>query len=215
MNTTQTTNLPTILAQLMQAAKINLVQLSRNTGLSIATLHRLLHEPDISPRISTLKPIAQFFNVTVLQLLGDVPLPSRDEKGQFIENRNYWISVPIISWEEAKTGQPLTDLSTQHPIIQTDIDLNRHAFALKLDHDIGGVFKQGAVIILDPAIQALHQHYVLVYRPPAPSASLKQLLEEDGYRFLASLDARLQTVPFTEEYQLLGVVRQIRYDFTG
>lgn len=215
MNKTQTTTLHTILAQLMKDAKVNLVQLSRNTGLAVATLHRLLHEPDISPRISTLKPIAQFFKLTVPQLLGDEPLPLRNEKGQFIENRKYWLSIPIINWEEAKNWQQFVKTPSHRAVIQTDIDISPKAFALKLDHDIGDVFKQGAVIILEPGIKALHQHYVLVYRHPSPSASLKQVIEEDGYRFLVSLDARFQTVPFSKEYQLLGVVRQIRYDFSG
>src|SRR5438045_1634384 len=50
-------------------------ELAKRTGLPISTVNRILAGSVSDPRISTLKPLANYFGITVDQLLGYTALP--------------------------------------------------------------------------------------------------------------------------------------------
>lgn len=64
-----------ILKQLMFTHNLTESQLAKSTGVSISNLSRLLNNPYCNPTINTLIPIAQYFNVSVSELIGDNKAP--------------------------------------------------------------------------------------------------------------------------------------------
>lgn len=60
----------------MNECELDDVVLSKHTGVPYTTIARLRNSPNSNPTSSTLRPIAQFFDITIDQLLGDHPLPS-------------------------------------------------------------------------------------------------------------------------------------------
>ena len=66
--------LSAILNHLMAESRIDGVQLSRRTGVPVTTINRLRkNDVDNNPTLSTLVPLANFFVITVSQLIGDGP----------------------------------------------------------------------------------------------------------------------------------------------
>ena len=56
------------LQELMHAKDISEAELSRQTSIPPATIHKILSGKTSDPRISTLKTLADFFQVTLYQL---------------------------------------------------------------------------------------------------------------------------------------------------
>jgi transcriptional regulator with XRE-family HTH domain len=67
-------NLSTVLTRLMAEKGISSAELARNTGVTQSVVYRLMTGGTENPQVLTLKPIADFFKVSLEQLLGFAPL---------------------------------------------------------------------------------------------------------------------------------------------
>ena len=61
------------LERLMATRTINDIRLSQATGVPSTTIARLRTNSEANPTVSSLRPIARFFGVSISQLLGDAP----------------------------------------------------------------------------------------------------------------------------------------------
>ncbi|MHC0448483.1 MAG: helix-turn-helix domain-containing protein [Candidatus Lariskella arthropodorum] len=67
-----------VLRSLIRIAGLNERQLCQILNIAPSTMHQLVNQPDINPRIDTLLPIAEYFNVSLEQLIGKTPLKDND-----------------------------------------------------------------------------------------------------------------------------------------
>ncbi len=65
-----------ILTKLMATQGLTDNELAERVGLPQPTISRIRNGDSRDPRDSTLRPIAEYFSLTVSQLRGDVPLPA-------------------------------------------------------------------------------------------------------------------------------------------
>src|SRR5688572_30667176 len=89
---------------LMAEVHISADELSRRTGIPASTIKKIRNRYNPNPTLATLIPLAQFFSVTLGQLVGDEPLPENRLQG--LHQNNVIMSqtnLPIISWQEAIT----------------------------------------------------------------------------------------------------------------
>lgn len=73
-----------ILQALLDEAGINSFELSKRTDLPYSSINKMLNKPYYSPTLETLKTIANYFDVSIEQLIGDQPI----EKLKHIQNGN-------------------------------------------------------------------------------------------------------------------------------
>src|SRR5690348_10569311 len=93
-----------ILRQLMEEAGVKEAELARQVGLPQTTINRLLLGGTTDPRAYTLKPIADFFSVTIGQLCGFEPVSPHRLLGATNPTRPAACrSIPIIPWEKVKS----------------------------------------------------------------------------------------------------------------
>ena len=128
-----------ILSSLMQAQKLSSSELARRTGVAQPIIYRLMNGNTCNPQILTVKPIADYFAITIDQLLGFSPLdlnPSLSAQAVHdINNRLQTIKItgsalvdlfPILekSYHLAQSAKLLdNELSTQmFPLLQLSID---------------------------------------------------------------------------------------------
>jgi len=83
-------NLATVLTHLMTANNLSASELARKTGITQPVIHRLMTGATVNPQILTLKPIADYFGVSIDQLLGYVTLENR---GIVLHNINNKLST--------------------------------------------------------------------------------------------------------------------------
>src|SRR5690242_5224180 len=83
-----------ILRKLMVVFNVKEAELARKTNLPQTTINRLILGGTSDPRAYTLKPIADFFGISIGQLCGF----------EFINFANIkhstWHFIPIIDWEQ-------------------------------------------------------------------------------------------------------------------
>ena len=84
-------NLSTVLKHLMSQKGLTSSELARKTRIAQPVIHRLMAGDTVNPQILTLKPIADYFNISIDQLLGYISLknqmPLDNSKLQNINNK--------------------------------------------------------------------------------------------------------------------------------
>lgn len=53
-------------------------ELAKKTGVSKANISRLINQNNCNPTLNTLAPLAQYFEISVSQLIGEIPVEGND-----------------------------------------------------------------------------------------------------------------------------------------
>lgn len=196
------------LNKLMDECKINMSQLHRHTGVPIGTIQRMRNDPEPNPTISSLKPIADFFNVTVNQLIGDEALPVNRLIGAYVEKENSWENVPIISWQQAITWP---NAKLENPIfVKTDAEIPTSSFALKVEEENWDGFLKNTILIVAFNLKPEHRDYIITHKQGENSVSLKQLIIYEGISYLKPPNREFKTSVLDSTYDVIGVVVQTK-----
>jgi SOS-response transcriptional repressor LexA len=207
-----TEKLGSSIEKLMGLHHINMHQLHKNTGVPLTTINRIINDKNVNPTITSLIPIADFFGITLNQLMGIDPLDSDLLVGIYARKRDLWTDVPIVTWEQAAEW-PLNSASlTINNVISTDVTLGAHPFALLISETNWEGFFPNSIIIADATFIPEHSDYVVVLKAGQKRTSLKQILIDDDKTYLRPVNKDYQTTLMDESYKLLGVVVQIRMD---
>ena len=193
------------LLNLMKNHDTNMTHLFKNTGVPITTIQRICKDPNANPTLASLIPIADYFSITVAQLIGEEPLPNSPAKAV----PQHWSNVMMISWQQV-IDWPNCKTSLQQRYITTDMKVGDHAFALEILDDQHENFHKGSIIIADPHIQPNHRDYVISHKKGSHQATLKQLLSHEGDIYLKPTNFEFKTTVMNDNYRILGVVIQVR-----
>src|SRR3990167_1621898 len=121
-----------ILRNLMDELSLSESELSRRTQVGQPVIHRILSGETDNPRVATLSLIANYFSVSISQLIGDAPLPENRIPGTHNPYLSAWNQVPLLTWEQA-IDWPQQKQHVQEPkMIATEIAVSPDAFALKI-----------------------------------------------------------------------------------
>jgi len=198
-----------ILRTLMRRWKISEAELCRQAGLPQTTINRLLMGHTADPRANTLRPLANFFGVTVGQLLGDELLLHQTEGGKAVELEN--IKVPVLVLESIVVwvleGMPLT-FHNYDKWIFSEKDLTDKAFAFKTTLVMEKQFGKGSLLIADPGVQSEDGSFVLVLINQV--LCLRRVMKDGRQTLLQPLNSALPTELMTAEYQIVGTILESR-----
>jgi len=198
-----------ILRELLDSAALSERELSRRIGVPQPVINRLLKGIVTNPALDTLKKIASYFNITVSELTGEVPMSSKlvemavDHKG--------WEHVPVYEANDiieylksSKLPQPV-----QH--IPIDVELQKGSFAYKLhDGSMEPLFSSGDIVVIDPTKQDFaNRKYVLVASNDV--LSVRECVTKNGKHYLKSYRP-LKLDPIDSQ-KLVGIVAQSKKYF--
>lgn len=200
-------NLNINLSKLMADNYISLSVLHRNTGVAIPTIKRLQSDPTANPTMTTLLPIANFFNITINQLLGKEPLPKLSSG--YIENKDNWVKVPLITWQETIKWADLKREKFEDTVL-VDIDIGQSPYALRVEEDDWFFIVKGSILIFNSEIKPEHKDYAIVHKNGYSQPALKQVIYDEENIYLKSMNQYLPLGLFEEEHKFLGVLIQIR-----
>lgn len=200
-----------ILQKLIQEKNINVTELARQTKLKQPTLQRIVSGVYNRPHIKSLKPLADFFGITIEQLTGEDLISWLPSKSELIRR------IPILSPTQA-IKWPVDAIKNKlhlHTII--DIEVNQHTFAIKmLDASMEPLFPKNTLLIIDPHKEATDRCYILVKTKEYPEPILRQLLIDGKNRYIKPLS------PDFEQFKMLilhptdmvlGILVQARLDY--
>lgn len=205
---TQDTTLVANLKQLMHEHKINEADLSRSTGIPQPTLHKILSRKTADPRISTLKVLAQHFNISLDHLCTELLLPGATPT-------KHGNPVPIISWETCLTPESINHLTPanwdQWLVVENDQDDT--AYALMTRACMVPRFPKDTLLIINPAVKPIDGDLIVVHYPDTTTATLRELMLDGPTKLLIPLNREGKPENLTDDIKIVGVVAQSRICF--
>jgi len=194
------------LARLMAQENLNANQLSEKLTLPMMTIRRLLLGETQDPRISTLKLIASYFNISI-----DVLLNEPQAASPHWLNKNQTYQVPKLEWRDLpeKVADGLTfsaEWKNWQPLaIKNENTLSPRAFALDSRPSMYARFPKGTCFIISPDAEPEDGDWVLV--EINNEFTLKGLTLDPPESCLVSLTNSAKTLPFVvNTHKIVGVV---------
>src|SRR3990167_6567719 len=94
-------NLNKILKHLMHEMHLSESELARRTEIGQPVIHRILSGETDNPRVATLSQIANYFSISISELIGDASFPHHRLPGTNNYSNHTWTHVPLLTWEQA------------------------------------------------------------------------------------------------------------------
>lgn len=209
-----------ILNQLMTECDIDGVRLSKNTGVPVTTINRLRKgDPANNPTLTTLVPLAEFFTITVSQLIGDEPLSDDRRGGEHKPTLVAWKSIPHLTWEQAgRWLESKEKLATEiSQWTATDILISDNAFAITMEGDsMYPRFPEGTLFIIEPAQPIMNRDFVVILPKNHSKPLFKQVLIDGSDYYIKSLNKdfkEIKKVLLNDDHKIIGVMVQARTEF--
>ena len=177
-------NLNTRLSELMRAKGMNMQALANKAEIAVGTIQKLMTDPTCNPTISSLEAICKSLGVSLTELLG---------QETWMNSLNS-SSVILLDWDELPITltniQNLTENgSKKREIIKTSCSIGKNAFALKMrDNSMLPLFPEDSLLIFDSDRTAKDGGYVLVQIHKYKKIIFKQLLVDDPYKYVKSIN---------------------------
>ena len=188
---------------------ISSAELSRKTNIPQTTLHKILTEQTSDPRLSTLLSLANFFEITLEELVG----LEQNELGIAKKISGPIKSIPIISWEQCiyakETIEKLNENNWQD--WQTVNIESNNAFALLSKVCMEPLYPRGTVLIIDPELKPTDGDFVVVHYKNTDEATLRQISIDGPYRKLFTINENEKPDILDKRKNIIGVVFQARF----
>lgn len=209
------------LKTLMQLAKINASELARRTGVAQPIIHRLSTGQNINPKLATVRPISEYFMVTVSQLIGEENLPSDKSFYRVSSEHRGWNRVPMIQWEDTIEWPDSLERyqeAEDSVYISTDANVSKMAYALVIKGcAMEPMFPEGTIVVAEPGRTPSDRDFVVVHLNGTRDARLKQVLFDGSDVYLKSLNPDLEEIKTTPlqqgEDKILAVMVQAKLDY--
>lgn len=197
----------TVIKGLMSDEGLTEAELSRRTNLPQATLHRILTGETSSPRGKSLQAIANYFRLSIDELLGSFGTVSTTD------NRQY--KVRILDWDRGHLDNLEGVIATQ--TVMTDVAVSGSSFALRMnDSSMDMQFPQGTLLIFDPQRKVADRCFVLAFVKKNAMYYFRQLVISGSERYLKSLSPDLAGIPLQKlekDDAICGVLVQTKMEY--
>ena len=205
-----TDNLSKNLITLMREQGISESELARAIDIPYNTIHRLTSGFTSDPRLSTLKLIANYFNVSldVLTEENNASLP-----GIFTSKENTPKFVPIFSLEDISNPEFLNqvDLSVWEkwqPIALSPSDgLSENTYGIESKRSMQPRFPMGTIFVVDPNQKPMDDDLVLVRIKETNAVSLRDLrIDPPSWQLLPVIESSIMLPYDAQEHEIIGVI---------
>lgn len=196
------------LSELMRSHRINEAELARQTKIPQPTLHKIISGKTADPRISTLKLLADYFNISVDILLSGDPL-STDKV-----DKSHVQSIPIIDWTLCTNKNAINNLTSTNWENWTVTETTaQDSYALISKPCMEPRFPKGTLFVIDPLMTAKDGDLIVVHYPDTNEAALRELSIDGPNKLLFRLDPISTSEELTSEIRILGTVIQSKFSY--
>ncbi len=200
-------NISVVLNFLLDQNNISEALLGRKIGIPRATINRLVSGKTPDPRASTLEAIAEYFDITIDQLLGKHPLNIGSCQINVLNTTSH--SIPIINWEDAPNWKLKLSGNFKNLVLDSDMDKGRFAVLFK-GESMWPQFQEDTLLIIDPEKKAKNRDFVLVYVTKTQETLFRQLFEDGRYKIGKPINEIFPTIQIENTDIIIGVVVQTR-----
>lgn len=200
------------LNMLMAESYINAEELSRRVGVPASNIKKIRNNKNLNPTLSTLAPIAEYFCISISQLIGDEPLPKERIKGSYKFDSSKLRFVPIIPWEEVTKWceNSSNRNSAKNPCIATEHSYSKNAYALVVTEEDWENLAKDTALLVDPEVKPEHRDFIIVYKEGQKAPSLKQILFDENLTYLKPVTLGYKMITLMEDHKIFGVVMEYK-----
>ncbi len=203
-----------VLNQLMKEQDLTVSELARRTGVGQPVIHRVLSGETDNPKVTTLSPIADFFAVSIGQLLGNEPIPKDRISGTFRITSHGWTTIPLLNWEQVINWPVKKESLNIEKQESTEMAVSKDAYALRVkDTTMLPRFPENTLLIVDPLLQPNDRDFVIAHIFGQKQALFRQFLLNGDDIYLKPLNADFNMQMIDKKSKILGVMVQARMDF--
>jgi SOS-response transcriptional repressor LexA len=204
-----------VLGSLMKECDIDDIQLSKHTGVPISTITRTRLAKNSNPTASTLKPLSDFFKVSIDALLGREELP-KDRIPGFHQRDKYTTSIlPVIKWQDMNSY--ITNIHSFNESkflkwVSSEKNTSEGSFAVFIPNGELALFlKKGSTVLIDKSSQVISGDISLI-RISERTVALKKILIDGDKLYMKSITPGINTIePLKDHSQVIGKVIEMRY----
>jgi SOS-response transcriptional repressor LexA len=187
------------LRRLMNHNKVSEAELGRQTGVPQPTIHKILSGKTSDPRASTLRALANYFKISIDELVLGVELKRETLKTH---------TIPIISWTACINAPEL--LATINPSnwdkwVVTQ-PLSDSCFALISKPSMEPRFPIGTALVIDPTLQAEDGDIILTHYANTTEGTLREISIDGPTIHLNNLYGNTQPQELSPDIRLMGVL---------
>ncbi len=169
-----------VLKALLQHRKLTVSELARHTGIVQPVIYRMTTGETDNPKLSSLLPIANYFNVNVSQLIGEEPLSHEDNTEKHVK------AIPLLTIANV---QEYKKIIPNEPKNIMAMGLSDDAFALVMpDTSMEPMFQRGSLLIFDPRNDPQDRSFVLVRLASPATIVFRQLIIDIDQKYLKPLN---------------------------
>lgn len=177
--------------------------LAQHSGIDKARISRLLSGKTTNPQIETLKPIADFFNISLDELVGHNALTNGKSHGIVIPIKR--LLIPVIAWKHITYWLNIKDQYLADETIDVTSHISPDSFALTIeDNEYQPLFRPQETLIVDPHTTAKNRDLLLIQNND--EIRIMQLLIDNENYFLKNINN--QTITKTQPPQHYGVITE-------
>ncbi len=207
MEPAQIQSLARNLKTLVENCKVSELEIARALNTSVLTIRRILSGETEDPRISTLKAIADYFNVSIDSLLDD-----NDQRSINAMIKNKPKVIPILKWKEIESIDSIKsiDLNNCHewyPVVGDQSYMSASTFAIESRPSMQPKFPLGTLFIINPDEPPIDGDIILIRMKQEKELSLRELIIDPPKWQLQPIVTGSETLFFDEKkHEILGVV---------
>lgn len=203
-----------VLNKLLEQSRLSESALGRAINIPRATINRLAMGRTPNPRATTLQAIADYFDITVEQLLGQYPL---DETGSSKAKTSRQPLIPVLNWDDAirwkEIKLQISPVNYERWVIADNI-INENMFALEVTGEaMWPQFQENSILFIDPEKVPKNRDFVIYYLNSHQQTFFRQLFVDHEYKFLKPINNIFPTFQIIEGDILMGVVVQARNNY--
>ena len=178
-----------ILSRLLENKNMSITDLAKETKLPVTTIHRIATGVSTRPYRKSLKPIADYFSISIEQLIGEEPFESITERNNVFPSRERLIEIPLIEWHDIELPDK-NKSAIKHIIATSDLSINCFALVMN-DASMEPTFIKGSVLIFDPEQNPKDRTFVLVKLTKQNIHVFRELVIDAHNRFIRPLNPDL------------------------
>jgi transcriptional regulator with XRE-family HTH domain len=206
-----------VLEELMSFFHIGDNELSEKIGLPSTTIYKLKSGETGDPRYSTMKALANYFNITLGQLVGEEPLNK-----EFLGNNKltFYFKVPILDWDQIPNCCDIlsTINETTHfswAYLKEAPEKKKNIFALTINtNEYASVFPINSVIFIEINTEKYDNYYALVCELSSKKCGIFKVIDNIETYFIHPEKPTI-SFPYVEHrHKLIGKILgvNIRYE---
>ncbi|STX29684.1 HTH-type transcriptional regulator [Legionella beliardensis] len=162
--------------------ELSLSELARQTNIPQPTLHHLLNGTTKRPRRKVLESLANYFNISIAQLIGQASL--YDSIPEEVKQSFSITTIPVISWDMIENWPNNRQEVGQFGEIIFTKELGKNSFALIVQNGNVSLFPDNSILIFDSQKELKDREFVIVYSPKNGKVLVNRLFIEKSDYFI-------------------------------